>query len=71
MLVLSRRTGQTIAIAGDIRVSVIAIQGKKVRLGIEAPRSIHVDREEVAAQRTVAAAPGVRNGHAAVPLAPA
>jgi carbon storage regulator len=51
MLVLSRRTGQTIAIAGGIRVSVIAIQGKKVRLGIEAPRSIQVDREEVAAQR--------------------
>jgi carbon storage regulator len=56
MLVLSRRPGQAIVIDGGIRVTVVSIQGEKVRLGIEAPRSIHVDREEVLARRREQAA---------------
>jgi carbon storage regulator len=51
MLVLTRRIEESIVIAGDIRVTVISIQGDKVRLGIAAPISVRVDREEVAARR--------------------
>ena len=51
MLVLTRRIGEEIVIAGDIRVSVLAINGQKVRLGITATPSISVDREEVHARR--------------------
>jgi carbon storage regulator len=47
MLVLTRRVNETIVIEGGIRVTVVAIKGDKVRLGIEAPESVRVDREEV------------------------
>jgi len=48
MLVLSRRIGQEIMIGGDIRITVVGIKGACVRLGIAAPRSIPVDRVELA-----------------------
>jgi carbon storage regulator len=47
MLVLSRRVGETIVINDDIRVTVVAVQGAQVRLGVVAPRSVQVDRMEV------------------------
>ena len=47
MLVLTRKTNQSIMIGDDIEVSVLAIMGEKVRLGIEAPRSVPVFRKEV------------------------
>ncbi len=47
MLVLTRREGETIVINGDIHVSVVALQGGKVRLGIVAPDRVTVDRKEV------------------------
>ena len=51
MLVLTRRIGEEIVIADNIRVTVLAIEGQKVRLGITAAPSISVDREEVHARR--------------------
>ena len=60
MLVLTRRVGEQIVIAGDIRVTVVAVQGDKVRLGITAPASVRVDREEVHARRTGATPPQSR-----------
>jgi carbon storage regulator len=47
MLVLTRRVGEDIIIDGSIRVSITAIKGEKVRIGITAPPDIRVDREEV------------------------
>ncbi len=47
MLVLTRKTNQSIMIGDDIEVSVLAIMGEKVRIGIEAPRSVPVFRKEV------------------------
>jgi carbon storage regulator len=47
MLVLTRKTNQSIMIGDEIEVSVLAIMGEKVRIGIEAPRSIPVFRKEV------------------------
>jgi carbon storage regulator len=47
MLVLTRKTNQSIMIGDDIEVSVLAIMGEKVRIGIQAPRDIPVFRKEV------------------------
>jgi carbon storage regulator len=47
MLVLSRRVGEEIIIAGNIRVTVASIKGDKVRIGITAPPDVRVDREEI------------------------
>jgi carbon storage regulator len=47
MLVLTRKSNQNIMIGDDIEVSVLAIMGEKVRIGIQAPRDIPVFRKEV------------------------
>jgi carbon storage regulator len=51
MLVLTRRIGEQILIDGNIRVTVIAVNGDKVRLGTSAPPSVTVDRAEVHERR--------------------
>jgi carbon storage regulator len=51
MLVLSRKLGEQIVIDGNIRVTVISIKGNQVRIGIEAPPQIVVDRSEVRERR--------------------
>jgi len=48
MLVLTRRVGEELVIGDSIRVVVIACSGKKVRLGVKAPRAVSVNRKEVA-----------------------
>lgn len=52
MLVLTRRIGETIVIDGAISITVAAIRGDKVRLGVSAPPSVLVDRSEVHERRT-------------------
>ncbi|MEC7566901.1 MAG: carbon storage regulator CsrA [Planctomycetota bacterium] len=47
MLVLSRRTDESIILGDDIVITVVAVQGDKVRLGIDAPKTIPVHRTEV------------------------
>jgi carbon storage regulator len=47
MLVLTRKSNQSIMIGEEIEVSVLAVMGEKVRLGIEAPRSVPVFRKEI------------------------
>ncbi len=47
MLVLSRKKNERIMISHDIVITVLGIRGNKVRLGIEAPEGMLVDREEV------------------------
>ncbi len=47
MLVLSRKTHETIVIDDSVRVTVVEVCGDKVRLGVEAPKDIGVHREEV------------------------
>jgi carbon storage regulator len=51
MLVLTRRSGEQIVIANDIVVTVLAVEGNKVRIGIEAPRSVRIDRQEIHQRR--------------------
>ena len=47
MLVLTRQVGQDIIIGDNIRVTITSIKGDKVRIGITAPPSVRVNREEV------------------------
>jgi carbon storage regulator len=47
MLVLTRKSNQSIMIGDDVEVSVLAIMGEKVRIGIQAPRDVPVFRKEV------------------------
>ncbi len=47
MLVLTRKRGELIQIDGNIQVTVISVQGNRVRLGIEAPDSVSVRRGEL------------------------
>ena len=50
MLVLSRRSNESIVINGNITVTVLEIRGDHVRIGIDAPREITVHREEIHAE---------------------
>ena len=47
MLILSRRPNEVLCIGHDVRITVLSVHGTQVRLGIEAPRSLAVDREEI------------------------
>ena len=47
MLILARRTNESIVIGDEIEVSVVDIKGDQVKLGIKAPRAIKVYRREV------------------------
>jgi len=47
VLVLTRKSNQSIMIGDEIEISVLAVMGEKVRIGIEAPRSVPVFRREV------------------------
>lgn len=48
MLILSRKPGQAVLVDGGIRIVVLATDGGAVRLGIEAPASVGIVREEIA-----------------------
>ncbi|MEM7101377.1 MAG: carbon storage regulator CsrA [Pseudomonadota bacterium] len=47
MLILSRRTGETIRIGDDIEVTIRGVKGHQVRVAVKAPRDVTVHREEV------------------------
>jgi carbon storage regulator len=50
MLVLSRRVGESVVIGDDITVTVLEVRGDVVRIGIDAPRSVAVNRAELLAE---------------------
>ncbi|MGE3855649.1 MAG: carbon storage regulator CsrA [Dehalococcoidia bacterium] len=65
MLILTRKAEQGIVIDGNVVVRVLAVDGERVKLGVEAPRSVAVLREELLtevadANQAAAARPGDR-----------
>ena len=72
MLVLSRKQNQSIVINEDIRVTVVSIRGSQVRIGIEAPESVAILREELCEPAPVTektpqlVGAGARRGHLAM-----
>jgi carbon storage regulator len=57
MLVLSRRPGEQICIGKNILVRIVSIRGTNVRIGIEAPVEVPVDRQELRERKAIAALP--------------
>jgi carbon storage regulator len=47
LLILTRKSGEGLFIGDDIRITILEIRGKQIRLGIEAPPSVVVLREEI------------------------
>jgi carbon storage regulator len=47
VLILTRRVGENVVVGDDIVISVIEVRGDAVRIGVQAPRSVTVHREEV------------------------
>ncbi len=47
MLILTRRPGEKLIIGGNVTVTVLGIKGGQIRIGIEAPRDVPVNREEI------------------------
>jgi len=51
MLVLSRKVGEEIVVGSNIHITVVAVRGENVRIGISAPKDVAVDRQEVHEKR--------------------
>ena len=51
MLVFTRKVGEQIVLDGNITITIVAIEGNKIRLGVQAPRSVRVDRAEIHQRR--------------------
>ena len=47
MLILTRRVGETVMIGDEVTVTVLGVKGNQVRLGVNAPRSVAVHRQEI------------------------
>lgn len=47
MLILTRRVGETLMVGDDVTVTVLGVKGNQVRIGVNAPKSVAVHREEI------------------------
>lgn len=47
MLVLTRKSGETVMLGEDIQVKIVSVDGDQVKIGIEAPRAMKIYRREV------------------------
>lgn len=47
MLILTRRVGETLMIGDEITVTVLSIKGNQIRIGINAPKTVSIHREEI------------------------
>ena len=47
MLILTRRVGETLIIGDEVSVTVLAVKGNQIRIGVEAPKEVSIHREEI------------------------
>lgn len=71
MLVLTRKPGEQIVIAGNIRLTVVSVGPGRVKIGIEAPESVKIDRQEVYDRKQFEAEPTTPTLPAPIDPAPA
>ncbi|MFI4956437.1 MAG: carbon storage regulator CsrA [Gammaproteobacteria bacterium] len=50
MLILTRRVGETLMVGDEVSITVLGVKGNQVRLGVNAPKTIAVHREEIYAR---------------------
>jgi carbon storage regulator len=50
MLILTRRVGETLMVGDEVSITVLGVKGNQVRLGVDAPKTIAVHREEIYAR---------------------
>jgi carbon storage regulator len=62
MLILTRRVGERVVIGEEISITVLRIKGNQVRLGVNAPKNIAVQREEISDQAKSERAPEAAGG---------
>jgi carbon storage regulator len=60
MLILMRRPGETICIGNDITVTVMSLDRNRVRIGVNAPRDVVVDRQEIAEKKRLGIQPPLK-----------
>ncbi len=51
MLILTRRVGESLMIGDEVTVTVLGVKGNQVRIGVQAPKNVIVDREEIRQRR--------------------
>jgi carbon storage regulator len=47
MLILTRRAGETVIVGNDVAVTIVAVKGNQIRIGISAPKNVPIHREEI------------------------
>jgi len=47
MLILTRRTGESLMVSDDVKLTILGVKGNQVRIGVDAPKEVSVHREEV------------------------
>ena len=67
MLVLRRKVGESIVLAGVINISVLAVEGERVKIGISAPPDVTIVREELLRASMTDIAPSQGQGNSATP----
>ena len=72
MLILTRKSGERITIGNDIVITLLEIKGSQVKLGVEAPKSVIIHRQEVyeAIKKEQGRANGPQHGDAQRPIHP-
>jgi carbon storage regulator len=68
MLILTRRSNESILIGDGVKITTLSINGNQVRIGIEAPSHVAVHREEI--YRRIQAQQGLADGEAPMPARP-
>ena len=61
MLILTRRVGESVVIGEDVTVTVLGVKGNQVRIGINAPKTVAVHREEIFERIKNGQGPGERS----------
>ena len=62
MLVLTRKPGEQIVIAGNITISIVSVGPGRVKIGVEAPAHVSIDRQEIHAKKAYEEATSVNIG---------
>ena len=61
MLILTRRVGEALKLGEDITVTVLGVRGNQVRIGIDAPKSVAIQREEIYSAAVTDRTPEIRD----------